>query len=323
MLDEFEVAMATAGDRAGASTVLTRSRPPGSERARPRVGHIDFLNCLPLFWGLARTGDLLDMDLRRETPDNLSDALGRGDLDIGPISLIEFLRHADDLVVLPDIAVGSDGPVMSCLIVSKVPLDELDGAPVALGSTSRTSVRLAELLLGEAVGVRPRYFTHPPRLEQMMRTASAAVIIGDTALRAALTEAPSMGLEVHDLGQMWRDWTGLPFVFAVFAARREFLAREPETTHRVHSAFLRSRDLSLVEVDQVCEQAARWEQFDAATLRQYYTTALDFSLGERQLAGIAEFARRVGGPGTGFPPDVRVRLLDAGKPAAGAGTFGK
>lgn len=311
MPDEFEVG----------SSVLTRH--PGHERTRPRVGHIEFLNCLPLFWGLARTGDLLDMDLHRETPDHLSDALARGDLDIGPISLIEFLRHADDLVVLPDIAVGSDGPVMSCLIVSKVPLEQLDGEPVALGATSRTSVRLAELLLGEAVGVQPRYFSHPPRLAEMMQTASAAVIIGDTALRAALTEAPSMGLQVHDLGQMWQDWTGLPFVFAVFAARREFLAREPETTRRVHSAFLRSRDLSLAEVDQVCEQAARWEQFDAATLRQYYTTALDFSLGARQLAGIAEFARRVGGRDAGFPPDVRVRLLDAAAPVAAAARSGE
>jgi chorismate dehydratase len=284
--------------------------PPAVRVARPRVGHIEFLNCLPLFWGLARTGSLLDLDLRRDTPDGLSDALAAGELDIAPISLIEFLRNADDLVALPDIAVGSDGPVMSCLIVSKVPLNQLDGARVALGSTSRTSVRLAELLLAEAVGVRPDYFVCPPDLKAMMTTAEAAVVIGDTALRAALTEAHEMNLQVYDLGQMWRDWTGLPFVFALFAARREFVAREPETARRVHQEFLRSRDLSLVEVDAVCEQAARWEPFDAQTLRRYFCTALDFSLGERQLAGIAEFARRVGGNDAGFRSDVRVQLME-------------
>ena len=196
-------------------------------RRRPSVGHIQFLNCLPLFWGLARTGSLLDMDLHTDTPDGLNDALAAGDLDMGPISLLEFLRHADDLVALPDIAVGSDGPVMSCLIVSQVPLEELDGQPVALGSTSRTSVRLAQLLLAERVGVNPEYFVCPPDLRTMMSEAKAAVVIGDAALRAALHEAPRMGLEVHDLGRMWKDWTGLPFVFAVFAARRDFLAREP------------------------------------------------------------------------------------------------
>jgi chorismate dehydratase len=279
-------------------------------RRRPRVGHIQFLNCLPLFWGLARTGGLLDLELTKDTPDGLSDALVRGQLDVGPISLMEFLRHADELVVLPDIAVGSDGHIMSCLIVSRCPLDELDGEPLALTSTSRTSVRLAELLLAESVGVKPDYFVCPPDLSTMMVEASAAVVIGDTALRAALHDAPALGLQVHDLGQMWQAWTGLPFVFAVFAARREFVRREPDIVRQVHASFLASRDLFLSEMDEICEQAARWEAFDADTLRRYYLTALDFNLGVRQLAGIAEFARRVGGPDAGFPPDVRLNLLE-------------
>ena len=122
-----------------------------NSRNRPRVGHIQFLNCLPLYWGLARTGTLLDFELTKDTPEKLSEQLVRGDLDIGPITLVEFLRNADDLVAFPDIAVGCDGPVMSCVIVSQVPLDRLDGARVALGSTSRTSVRLAQLLLAESV----------------------------------------------------------------------------------------------------------------------------------------------------------------------------
>lgn len=290
--------------------LLTASATPAPRTGRrPRVGHIDFLNCLPLFWGLAKSGSLLDMDLRKDSPDGLNDALVAGALDMGPISLLEFLKHADELVALPGIAVGSDGPVESCLIVSQVPLAELDGEPVALGSTSRTSVRLAELLLAESVGVRPEYFVCPPDLTAMMQRARAAVVIGDAALRASLHDAPRLGLQVHDLGQMWRDWTGLPFVFAVFAARKDFLAREPETVRRVHADLLASRDLSLAEVKEVCEQAARWEAFDARTLEHYYTTALDFSLGERQLAGIAEFASRVGGGQAGFPPDVHVQLL--------------
>ncbi|MEU6737550.1 menaquinone biosynthesis protein [Streptomyces physcomitrii] len=284
---------------------------PSGKRRRPRVGHIQFLNCLPLFWGLARTGTLLDLDLRTDTPDGLNEALANGDLDIGPISLVEFLRHADELVALPDIAVGSDGEVMSCLLLSQVPLEELDGERVALGSTSRTSVRLAQLLLAEKIGVRPEYYVCPPDLRTMMSEARAAVVIGDAALRAALHEAPRMGLQVHDLGRMWKDWTGLPFVFAVFAARRDFLAREPALVRQVHADLLASRDLSLSEVTKVCEQASQWEEFDAATLEQYYTTALDFRLGPQQLAGIREFARRVGGEADGFAPDAEVRLLDS------------
>ncbi|MFC9705126.1 menaquinone biosynthetic enzyme MqnA/MqnD family protein [Streptomyces sp. NPDC056943] len=278
-----------------------------NRRSRPRVGHIQFLNCLPLYWGLARTGTLLDLELTKDTPEKLSERLVRGDLDIGPITLVEYLRNADDLVALPDIAVGCDGPVMSCVIVSQRPLKELDGARVALGSTSRTSVRLAQLLLAEQYGVKPDYYTCPPDLGVMMQEAEAAVLIGDAALRASLHDAPRLGLQVHDLGLMWKEWTGLPFVFAVWAARKDYLAREPETVHEVHQAFLASRDLSLEEVAKVAEQAARWETFDAELLERYFRT-LDFRFGPEQLAGVREFARRTG-PTTGFPADVRVELL--------------
>lgn len=257
------------------------------------MGHIQFLNCLPLYWGLARTGTLLDLELAKDLPDKLGQALVEGDLDIGPIPLVEFLKHTDRLVALSDIAVGCDGPVMSCVIVSQTPLERLDGARVALGSTSRSSVRLARLLLDERYGLTPEYFTCPPDLGLMMQEAEAAVLIGDAALRASLHDAPRLGLEVHDLGALWREWTGLPFVFAVWGVRRDYLRDEPETVAEVHRAFLASRDLSLAEVGKVAEQAARWEDFDAATLERYFTT-LDFRLGERQVAGIREFARRIG-----------------------------
>jgi chorismate dehydratase len=262
---------------------------------RPRVGHIQFLNCLPIYWGLMRSGALLDVDLRKDTPDALNTALVAGDLDIGPISLVEYLRHADDLLLLPDLAVGSDGPVLSVNLVSTRPLAELDGRRVALGSTSRTGVLLAQMLLAERYGAEPSYFRCPPDLAQMLMEADAGVLIGDPALRAT-HEAPGRGLRVVDLAQEWRDWTGLPMVFAVWAVRREFAAAHPGTVKEVHEAFLRSRDLCLDELDTVAAAAARWEPFDAATLATYFRT-LDFSLGERQVAGLREFARRAAARG--------------------------
>src|SRR5438552_17968544 len=90
-----------------------------------------------------RSGALLDVDLCKDSPDRLNDALISGDLDIGPISLVDYLRHTDDLLLLPDLAVGSDGPVLSVNLVSQLPLLDLGDQQVALGSTSRTSVVLA------------------------------------------------------------------------------------------------------------------------------------------------------------------------------------
>jgi chorismate dehydratase len=257
---------------------------------RPRVGHIQFLNCLPIYWGLMRSGALLDVDLRKDTPDRLSHDLVAGDLDIGPITLVEYLRHADELLLLPNLAVGSDGPVLSVNLISTRPLAELDGRPVALGSTSRTGVLLAQMLLAEKYQAEPEYFRCPPELTQMLMEADAGVLIGDPALRA-MYEAPRLGLTVTDLGQAWKDWTGLPMVFAVWAVRKDYAAANPGAVKDVHEAFQRSRDLCLGELDEAAAAAARWEPFDAATLTNYFR-ALDFSLGERQVAGLREFARR-------------------------------
>ena len=270
---------------------------------RPRVGHIQFLNCLPLYWGLMRSGALLDVELTKDTPDRLNDALVAGDLDIGPISLVEYLRHADDLLVLPGLAVGSDGPVLSVNLVAKKPIRDLEH--VALGSTSRTSVLLAQLLLEERYDTRPTYATMPPDLTAMLLEADGAVLIGDAALRAA-RQAESKNLHTTDLGAEWRDWTGLPMVFAVWAARRDFAEAHPGVVKEVHAAFTSSLDLSLANVAEVAQQAARWEALPAHELETYFTT-LDFRLGDRQLAGLHEFARRAA-PRGDWPPDVEVRF---------------
>ena len=272
----------------------------GSEETwpRPRVGHIQFLNCLPLYWGLMRSGALLGVELHKDTPDRLGAALVAGDLDIGPISLVEYLRYAEELLLLPDLAVGSDGPVHSVNIVSVRPLADLGGRRVALGSTSRTGVLLARMLLENRVGVRPEYVRCPPDLTQMLIEADAAVLIGDVALRAR-TDALARGLSVTDLGSAWREWTGLPMVFAVWAVRRDYAAAHPGLVKEVHQAFLASRELCLAELDAVAAAAARWAPFSAEELADYFR-ALDFSLGERQIAGLREFAARAAA-GHGVP----------------------
>ncbi len=253
------------------------------------MGHIQFLNCLPLYWGLVRSGALLDVELTTDTPDHLNDALVRGDLDIGPISLVEYLRHADELRLLPNIAVGSDGPVLSVVLVSAVPIEQIRS--VALGATSRTSVLLAEMVLEERFGLRPRYATMPPDLPTMLRDADAAVLIGDPALRATFGVRPP-GTTVLDLGQAWREESGTPMVFAVWAARREFAERHPGLVKDVAEAFRSSLDLALAQIETVAEAAARWEELEPATLARYFR-ALDFRLGDDQQEGLRRFAGRL------------------------------
>jgi len=250
---------------------------------RPRVGHIQFLNCLPIYWGLMRSGALLDVDLHKDDPDRLNAALVRGDLDIAPISLVEYLRHADELLLLPNLAVGSDGPVLSVNLISTRPLAELDGRPVALGSTSRTGVLLAQMLLAEKYGAQPEYFSCPPDLAQMLMEADAGVLIGDPALRA-MHEGPGRGLRVVDLGLAWRQWTGLPMVFAVWAAN--------EPTHpdlaELEDALVASGRAARAEPEQLAFEAAERYGYPAGFLARYFEK-LRYRFGPRERAGLMTF----------------------------------
>ena len=124
-----------------------------------------------------------------------------GELDIAPIPAIEYARHAEELVLLPDIAISSDGDVQSILLLSKRPAEELDGATVALTSSSRTSQVLTRILLAKRWGVSASYVEMPPDLGSMLRDADAALLIGDDALRA-YWDKPD-GVIEYDLGREW------------------------------------------------------------------------------------------------------------------------
>ncbi len=261
---------------------------------RPRVGHIAFLNCLPIYWGLARTGALLDLDLHRAPPDELSRLLVAGDLDIGPITLVEYLRHADDLLLIPDPAVAADGPVLSVNLVTKTSLADLPAAPrVSLASTSRTGVLLGRMLLEDRYGRKPEYTVTAPDLDSALKDADAAVLIGDEALHAFHEHRHHEpgGLNVLDLAAEWKDWTGLPMVFAVWAVRRDYAEAHPGLVKDVHLAFCESVRRSREEIDEVVASAARWEPFPPAALAEYFER-LQFGLSERHLAGLREFASR-------------------------------
>ncbi|MDP8961041.1 MAG: menaquinone biosynthesis protein [Actinomycetota bacterium] len=259
---------------------------------RPRVGHIQFLNCLPLYHGLVRSDALLDLELRKGTPTELNRMLLAGELDVSPISSVTYLRHAHDLLVLPDIAVSADGPVRSIALVASRPIEGMDGATIALANTSATSVALLDVLLRERWRVKVASFSCPPDLARMLEEADAALLIGDDALRAtvAVSRAPtSAPVYVYDLGREWKAHTGLPMVFAVWGVRRDWAFAHPDLVRSVHQAFQYSLKHSLAEVEAIAAAAARWEPFDAGFLADYFR-GLSFRLGPRERAGLHAFA---------------------------------
>ncbi|QFZ24325.1 hypothetical protein EKG83_18195 [Saccharothrix syringae] len=279
------------------STVLEICRGRlGAERERPeveaesatrplRLGVFSFANCAAVRWGLAATGSPEPVT---GTPEAVAAALLAGEVDVAPISLVEYLRHHRELLALPGLAIGSDGPVMSCQLFTRGPLAGLAGGRVALGSSSRTAALLAKVLLTEWVGVEAEYRVEPPVLADMLRQAGGAVLIGDAALAETLHPRP--GLRVHDLGALWREWTGLPMVFAVWAVRRTTAARRPDDVRAAHATLLDAAGRGGRHLAEVAGSPAGDGLFDRDELARYLGV-LDHSLGERQVAGIRHFAK--------------------------------
>jgi chorismate dehydratase len=270
--------------------------------SRPRVGHIQFLNCLPLYHGLVHDGAVLDMELTKGTPTELNRLLLAGALDIAPISSVEYLRHAGDLLLLPDLTVSADGPVKSIVLASRVPAPALDGRTVALTNTSATSQVLTRIVLAERYAARPAYREYPPDLGRMLDEAEAALLIGDPALRVLWQ--PPAGVYCYDLGEEWKLLTGCAMVYAVWAVRREYAARAPLLVAEVLAAFRGSLRFSLRRVDEIARAASRWEPFPAEVLASYFRT-LQFGFGERYRQGLREFARRAAAHGAiGHVPEL-------------------
>jgi chorismate dehydratase len=253
---------------------------------RPRLGHIQFLNCLPLYYGLVKNDVLLDVDLVKAAPKDLGTMIFDGELDVAPIPAIDYARHADELVLLPNIAISSDGEVQSILLLSKVPAEKLSGATVALTDTSRTSQVLARVLLERRWGVRAEYVEMPPDLASMLRDSDAALLIGDDALRAYWD--PPADLVMYDLGTEWTGWTGLPMVYAVWAVRRSYAAEDPAAVRAVDDALNLSLTYCRAHLDDISEYAARWESFPAERFRSYFD-ALQFRYEPRYRKGLQRF----------------------------------
>lgn len=257
---------------------------------RPRVGHIQFLNCLPLYYGLVKNQVLLDVELSKGTPTELNKMLIEGQLDISPISSFEYAKNHRKLDLLPGITVSSDGDVKSIYLISKLPIEELDCKKIALTNTSASSVNLLKIILKDKYDINPEYFVCPPNLPSMLMEAEAALLIGDSAMRAFCQSRDN--LLFYDLGAQWKALTGHKMVYAVWAVRKEFSIKNPQLVKEIFNGFYRSMRYSVDNVDKITKDACRWETFDYQYLKDYFLS-LEYNFNNQHQEGLMEYYRRL------------------------------
>ena len=248
-----------------------------------RLGHIEYSNCVPLHFLLLEERSP-DVRIVRAVPSQLNERLAVGSIDVAPCSSIELARHPDDYCVLPDAVIGADGPVHSILLESAHPLAALDDAIVAVPSASATSVVLLRILLELSAGVRARFewFDQQTQPDPIAAGAAAALFIGDIAL----TRETAAGRHRYDLGDLWTQWTGLPFAFAIWQVRRAAIAR-PELRH-VHAQLLAARTRFQRDPHALAARYAPSLGIEQERLVQYWET-LNFTLDARMQRGLLHF----------------------------------
>ena len=251
----------------------------------PRVGRVGYINCEPVYYGIARGAVPAACRIVDGTPTELNRMLSDGDLDISVISAIEYARHPDRYLILPDLAIACDGAVESVLFLSRVKPSELDGKLVLLNRDSLTSIFLVRLLLARGFGVMPLYrHSEIDSIDSLAEDVAGVLMIGDPALRARGALPYTL-----DLGQGWKDLTGLPFVFAVWAVRRAYYQEHREETLQLHRALLRSKRYSLSRLDEICEAVYGRVGLSRQACSIYLKERLSFDLTLRHLEGLRRF----------------------------------
>lgn len=233
------------------------------------------MNTVPLVWGMlhGEQRDLFDLELA--VPAECADRLADGRADIGIVPAVELNRQ--QLEVIPGTGIACHGPVRSILLISKTPFGEI--RTLATDATSRTSVALSRIVLARKYGVEPHVESQPPHLANMLERSDAALIIGDAALALNPAELP---FRVLDLGAEWVEMTGLPMVFAVWAARAGVPRQDPEP-------FLESLHFGLDHMDNIVRDQHPKLGFSEVLIREYLTRNIVFELGEREYSGLKKF----------------------------------
>ncbi len=244
------------------------------------VSAVSYLNTWPLVWGFLHGPQKGIFDFRFDLPVHCAEALRDGKADIGLVPCAELDRLGLDF--LPDLGIACDGPVRSILLISRKPVREIQ--TLAVDSSSRTSVALAQILLAERYDCRPALTPLAPYLDEMLVANDAALIIGDPALHLDPAALPYQTL---DLGLEWIEWTGLPMVFAVWAGRTEVLTADAA------EAFLASHRWACEHVDVMVTHAAAERGFPKGLARQYFTRHIVYRLSPAHLEGLALFRKLV------------------------------
>lgn len=249
------------------------------------VGHIPFLNCVPCFQFLKQSGFV--GGLVSGVPSALNSMLQQGELDISPSSSFEYAQHWQDYLLLPGHSISSAGKIKSVLLFSPVELSALEGRKIAITGESATSINLLRVILREFVGLEEFADSVPNEpVENLIARQEPALLIGDRALRAAA--AQPAGMKIFDLGELWYQQTGLPFVYALWMIRRESLGAYAAELENLSDQLWQSYEIVMQNPKVVAALYTADTGLNVGQIVDYWN-GIDYRLEDRHLEGLHLF----------------------------------
>jgi len=234
-------------------------------------------------------------------PAELNQLMDQGRLDLSGCSCIEYARHPEKYFIVPDLAIGSRGPVQSVLLLCRTRPEDLHGKTVLVSAQTHTSAALVDLLLKRHVGVAPRYQTGDATgLLAAGERPEAILCIGDEALN--LRRHPDYPGRM-DLGDAWRQWTGQPFIFGLWIANRETVRARRDEVQAGARLLIEAKRWGQSNLAEISAVAAQNSILNEQEMRSYFE-GLVYDLGAEELAGLKLFYKMLAG----------ARVIDAAPP---------
>lgn len=253
-----------------------------------RIGMVNYINVAPIYEVWKEQTFPADWQVVEAQPSQLNVLLAEDKIDMGFVSSYAYAIRPERYQIFADLSISATGPVGSVFLFSQVPPEQLDGTLVQLTRQSDTSIRLVKIILEEFYGVRPRYEIGEVYAHQDGKEKAAAVLaIGDDALRLTVEKRYPVQL---DLGEIWHQATGLPFVFSVCAVREAFLARQPEAARLVRQALVDCRDQGALRMGEICDRVARRIPMDCEAC-SHYLMGIQHDLAPIKIQALERFFR--------------------------------
>ena len=235
-----------------------------------RIGSISYLNVRPLIYGI-------EDRVTATVPARLAELLHQKQFDVGIVPIAEVLRH-DQYDILDSIAIGANGPVRSVLLFHREPIAKLQR--IAVDPASRSSVMLLRILLRLVYQIEPEFYPRPA--DAKLSEHPAMLVIGDTAIRYSLgNDTATTG--VLDLGAAWREFTGLPFVFAVWAGQRGVF-----NDAGLRNLLLTAKANGRAHIDEIVRNST---EATPEFRRDYFTNSIRYDLGAPEKQAVKTFQR--------------------------------